>query len=235
MSKIMAQKSVRADGARRLADYLVDEIESGRLHAGYKLPAERELCVTFAASRGSVRRVLSNLKEMGLITQAVGSGTFVADNVAELLPATAYRTPVIEVSPAELMAARLLIEPQMPALIVRHATAADFDRMDECITESERATTIEDFEYWDGELHRVFAIATHNNFFLKILELSTQVREQGEWGRLKKKSLTAERRKKYQEQHREMVIALRDRDEDLSKELITEHLIQVQRNLFSHG
>lgn len=231
----MAQKSVRADGALKLAAYLVEEIESGRLHAGYKLPAERELCETFEASRGSVRRVLSNLKEIGLITQAVGSGTFVADNVAELLPAAVNRPSEIQVSPAELMAARLLIEPQMPSLIVRHATAADFERMDECITRSEQAMTIEDFEYWDGELHKVFAIATHNNFFLKVLELANQVRDQGEWGRLKRKSLTPERRKKYEEQHRAMVIALRDRDEDLSEQLITEHLIQVQQNLFSQN
>lgn len=184
---MVAQKSVRADGARSLAKYLVEEIESGRLAAGHKLPAERELSESFQASRGSVRRVLSNLKEMGLITQTVGSGTFVSDNIGSLIPAVQPPAPSkIQTSPAELMEARLLIETQMPSLIVRYATAADFERMDECITRSEAATTIEDFEHWDGALHQAFAEATHNSFFLKILELTTLVREEGEWGRLKK-------------------------------------------------
>ncbi|WP_223855335.1 FadR/GntR family transcriptional regulator [Pseudomonas oryzihabitans] len=232
MSEAVAQKSVRADGARNLARYLVDEIESGRLAAGQKLPAERVLSETFQASRGSVRRVLSNLKDKGLITQTVGSGTFVAENVQLVLPVVEHAPASVQTSPAELMEARLLIETQMPSLIVRYATAADFAKMEECIVRSEAASTIAEFEHWDGALHQAFAEATHNSFFLKILELTTQIREEGEWGRLKKNSLTPERRRQYEEQHRAIVNALRDRDEQLSRELIEAHLIQVQRNLF---
>src|SRR3546814_2207255 len=92
------------------------------------------------------------------------------------------------------MEARLLIEPLMPSLIVRNASAADFALMQECIEKSEAAQTIEDFEHWDEALHRAFAQATHNSFFLHILDLTNRVREQGEWGRLKRNSLTAERR-----------------------------------------
>jgi len=236
VSEMVAQKSVRADGARSLAKYLVEEIESGRLPAGHKLPAERELSESFQASRGSVRRVLSNLKEMGLITQVVGSGTFVSEDVERLIPQIeAVHPSVIQTSPAELMEARLLIETQMPSLIVRYATAADFEKMDECIGRSEAATTIEEFEHWDGALHQAFAEATHNSFFLKILELTTQIREEGEWGRLKKNSLTPERRTQYEEQHRNIVSALRDRDERLGRELIEAHLLQVQRNLFGRN
>ena len=229
---MVAQKSVRADGARSLAKYLVEEIESGRLAAGHKLPAERELSESFQASRGSVRRVLSNLKEMGLITQIVGSGTFVSDNISQIIPHIETTPSTIQTSPAELMEARLLIETQMPSLIVRYATTNDFDRMAECIDRSEAATTIEEFEHWDGALHQAFAEATHNSFFLKLLELTTQIREEGEWGRLKKNSLTPERRSQYEEQHRAIVNALRDRDERLSRDLIEAHLLQVQRNLF---
>ncbi|MFJ3149619.1 FadR/GntR family transcriptional regulator [Pseudomonas hunanensis] len=229
---MVAQKSVRADGARSLAKYLVEEIESGRLAAGHKLPAERELSESFQASRGSVRRVLSNLKEMGLITQIVGSGTFVSDNISQIIPQIETPPSTIQTSPAELMEARLLIETQMPSLIVRYATSNDFDRMAECIDRSEAATTIEEFEHWDGALHQAFAEATHNSFFLKLLELMTQIREEGEWGRLKKNSLTPARRSQYEEQHRAIVNALRDRDERLSRDLIEAHLLQVQRNLF---
>lgn len=233
MTDLGAQKSVRADGARALAKHLVEEIESGRLAAGHKLPAERELSETFSASRGAVRRVLANLKEMGLITQTVGSGTFVSDDVQTVAPMQVHSpAKAIQTSPAELMEARLLIEPQMPSLIVRYATTADFDRMDECIVRSEAAQTIEEFEHWDGALHQAFAEATHNSFFLKILELTTLIREEGEWGRLKKNSLTPERRSQYEVQHRSIVAALRDRDEVLARQKLEAHLLQVQRNLF---
>jgi DNA-binding FadR family transcriptional regulator len=226
--------SVRAEGAKVLATYLEDAIRSGRLRGGVKLPAERELSEEFGASRGAVRRVLADLKGRGLITQAVGSGTFVLPGAHTPVAARGddKKREVVQTSPAELMEARLLIEPLMPGLIVRYATAVDFAKMMECLDHSEAAGNIEEFEHWDGELHRTFALATHNTFFLRILELTNEVREQGEWGRLKRTSLTPERRAEYEGQHRAIVNALRDRDAALACELLTAHLRQIRHNLF---
>lgn len=237
MSDKTLGKAVRADGARSLARYLQQQIENGSFPAGHRLPTERELSERFGASRGAVRRVLGNFKQQGLITQVVGSGTFVSEEIAELMPqreetSVGARGVAVQTSPAQLMEARLLIEPQMVALIVRYATASDFERMDECIVRSEAATAIEEFEHWDGALHQAFAEATRNSFFLRILELTNVVREEGEWGRLKRISLTPERRKRYEMQHRAIVAALRDRDEGTARALLEEHLREVQQNLF---
>ncbi|WP_415751262.1 FadR/GntR family transcriptional regulator [Burkholderia cenocepacia] len=240
MGEVEATSSVRAAGARALAAYLVEEIATGRMGDGMKLPAERHLSEQFGASRGAVRRVLQDLKDRGLITQSVGSGTYVKAGAALALPksvrtqaqADEQGVSVHQTSPAELMEARLLIEPLMPKLIARNATSADFAKMAECIERSEAAETVEEFEHWDGELHRAFSIATHNSFFMQILELMNRVREQGEWGRLKRLSLTPGRREEYQAQHRAIVEALRDRDAEAAAKVLTEHLGQIQHNLF---
>jgi DNA-binding FadR family transcriptional regulator len=225
----------KAEGAKALSRYLREGIASGTLQAGVKLPAERELSERFGASRGAVRRVLSGFRERGLITQTVGSGTFVAAGAAparDTGAALPVPLPHVNVSPAELMVARRLIEPLMPSLIVRNATAADFAAMQHCIEQSEAADTIADFEHWDGELHKALAVATHNGFFVHILELTQRVRDQGEWGRLKARSLTGERRAQYERQHRALVDALRDRDEAGAQRMLVQHLDQIQRNLF---
>jgi len=65
------------------------------------------------------------------------------------------------------------------------------------------------------------------------MALASRVREQGEWGRLKRDSMTAERRRRYQEQHRQIVAALQDRDEEKARLLLKQHLLQIQQNLFS--
>jgi DNA-binding FadR family transcriptional regulator len=225
----------KAAGAKALSRYLREGMETGQLRAGVKLPAERELSQRFGASRGAVRRVLSGFRERGLIVQAVGSGTFVsgtADATPPVAAAGVLASMDGDVSPAELMEARRLIEPLMPALIARNATAADFATMQECIRQSEAAETIEAFEHWDGELHKALAVATHNAFFVRILDLTQRVRDQGEWGRLKAKSLTTQRRAQYEQQHRALVDALRDRDAAGAARLLIEHLDQIQRNLF---
>jgi DNA-binding FadR family transcriptional regulator len=224
----------KAQGAKALSHYLREGIGSGALGVGVKLPAERELSERFGASRGAVRRVLAGFRERGLITQTVGSGTFVAQAPTPVPTgeATASTSPDGNVSPAELMVARRLIEPLMPGLIVRNATAADFATMQHCIEQSEAAETIEAFEHWDGALHTALAVATHNGFFVRILELTQRVRDQGEWGRLKARSLTGSRRAQYERQHRALVDALRDRDAEAAQRVLIEHLDQIQRNLF---
>ncbi|RCV91582.1 FadR family transcriptional regulator [Billgrantia montanilacus] len=245
----LAESGIRSDGARALAYYVQAEIASGRFPPGHRLPTERELSECFGASRGAVRRVLGHFKTLGAITQVVGSGTFVSECAAELFapprsaPSSASSGGVLsnagsmagQVSPAQLMDARLLIEPQMVSLIVRFATAADFERMDDCLARSEAATSIEEFELWDGALHQAFAEATHNSFFLRILELTNVIREEGEWGRLKRISLTPLRRERYETQHRSIVAALRDRDEETARALLGEHLAEVKKNLFDRG
>ncbi|PLZ02628.1 FadR family transcriptional regulator [Burkholderia sp. WAC0059] len=227
--------AVRAPGARALANYLQQEMAAGRLREGMKLPAERELSERFGTSRGAVRRVLQEFANRGLLSKAVGSGTFVQAAAATVRRPTASAAgddASSQTSPAELMEARLLIEPLMPALIVRNATRSDFLKMDACLAQTEQAQSLEDFEQWDAELHRALAEATHNAFFLKILDLVNAVRSRAEWGQLKRQSLSPARRAEYEAQHREIVAALRDRDAESATATMRSHLLQIRRNLF---
>lgn len=233
MTSGVLELGLRSEGARALAEYLLAEIRSGRIPVGVKLPGERELSQRFNTSRGSVRRVLAALREAGWITQAVGSGTFAARPAHAALADWGGAGPAADqTSPAELMEARLLIEPLMPALIVRNATRADFARMHECLLKGEEAQTIEEFETWDGELHQALAQATHNRFFLQVLALTNRVRQQDDWGTLKRNSLTPQRRAEYERQHREIVAALEDRNAERARQALTSHLTQIQHNLF---
>ena len=56
----------------------------------------------------------------GLIEQGVGSGTFVADDVRDKLPPRASSASMV--SPAELMDARIVLEPVLVDLVVSQGT-----------------------------------------------------------------------------------------------------------------
>lgn len=185
---------------------------------------------SYQVGRSTVRRVLTQMKEMGLITQAVGSGTYVAPDAHDRLPVPTAQPRAT--SPAELMEARMAFEPALIDLVVSNAVAADFDAMEECCRNAEAAATFELFEYWDGALHNAIAAAAHNNFVMSVFNLINDVRERAEWGALKKKSLTPERRQTYQKEHRALVAALRDRDAAAARKLIVAHLVNVRGNLF---
>jgi DNA-binding FadR family transcriptional regulator len=132
------------------------------------------------------------------------------------------------------MEARLRIEPAVAELIVTNATPADFDRMETCIDQAERSATLDEFEMWDAALHHALATATHNRFVIRILEMVAAVREQSEWGKLKDRIVTPERRLTYQREHRAIVEALKARDAERARSSILEHLQHARRNLFGY-
>jgi len=139
---------------------------------------------------------------------------------------------VAHTSPAELMEARLRIEPALAELIVTNATPADFERMETCLDKAERGATLDEFELWDAALHQAIATATHNRFVIRVLDMVTAVRQQAEWGKLKDRIVTPERRIKYQEEHRNIVRALKERDAERARAFIIDHLQHARRNLF---
>jgi len=218
------------DSSALLRETIVDNLKSGTWRAGHRIPTERALCEQFGMGRSAVRRVLAQLKDAGLISQTVGSGTYVTEQAASLLPALAG-APLATTSPAELMEARMALEPAIVEMVVRHATPADFARMTQCCDQAERAATLDEFEHWDGLLHEVIAEAAHNSFIGTVFRLMNQARAQGEWGMLKRKSVTPERRAAYQQEHRALVAALRERDLATALALTREHLVHVRRNL----
>jgi DNA-binding FadR family transcriptional regulator len=219
------------DSTDLLRETLLDNLRSGTWRAKHRIPTERALCEQFGIGRSAVRRVLAQLKEAGLITQTVGSGTYVSDNVQGGLPGLAGGAPLLSASPAELMEARMALEPAIVEMVIRNATPADFARMAQCCDRAEQAGTLDEFEHWDGLLHEVIAEAAHNTFISNVFRLMNQARAQGEWGMLKRKSVTPERRAAYQQEHRQLVAALRERDLATALTHTREHLVHVRRNL----
>jgi DNA-binding FadR family transcriptional regulator len=222
------------DAAAALRDAILDKLSTGAWRPGQRMPTERALAEQYGLGRAAVRGVLRALKQQRLISQTVGSGTYVAEQAPQLLAELRRQGATQATSPAELMAARLMLEPAIIEMAIGNATAADFVRMDECNANAEAATTLEEFEHWDGALHEAIADAVHNSFVTRVFQLMNQARAQGEWGMLKRRSATPERRLEYQQEHRALVAALKDRDAAQARALCLAHLLHVRANLLGY-
>ena len=222
------------DHAAVLRDAILGKLKSGEWRQGHRIDTERQLSESFGIGRSTVRRVLAQLKAAGLITQTVGSGTYVSEDFAPdslghgspLEAAAALATASGSGSPADLMEARLAIEPS-----IRNASQSDFAKMAHCCDMAEAADSMEAFELWDGQLHETIALAAHNSLVTHIFQLINQARAQHDWGALKRHSLTPERRRSYQIEHRRLVGALTDRDLARAVACTRDHLLHVRRNL----
>ncbi|MGO8961564.1 MAG: GntR family transcriptional regulator [Streptosporangiaceae bacterium] len=63
---------------RQIAAWLRDEIASGRIEPGRKIPSEAWLMQAFGVARTTVRRSVAVLREQGLITTVQGRGSYAA-------------------------------------------------------------------------------------------------------------------------------------------------------------
>lgn len=226
-------RDLARSGARRIRDFIGNAAAEGILGPGARLPTERELARRYSVPRNAVRRILAQLEAEGAITRHVGRGTYLAGPPPDERTPLAYDS-VSNTSPAELMEARMRIEPALAELIVTNATPADFERMTSCIEQAEHASTLDEFERWDAALHQAFATATHNRFVIRVLGMVATVREQSEWGMLKDRIVTPERRLMYQQEHRAIVGALKARDAESARACILAHLQHARRNLFGY-
>jgi DNA-binding FadR family transcriptional regulator len=204
--------------------------ESAR--AGGRLPTERELAAEFGVTRTSVRNALAILEAQGRISREVGRGTFLRTAVpSRSAGAGRAGSPTENVGPADVMAARRLLEPQVLPLVVAWATTRDFDEMRRCLEGGESAKTFEEFEFWDFALHHAIVAAGRNELVLEMYSAVESARRGAIWGNMKRRNDSRERRAAYVEDHANLVDALSARDLARAVDVMNTHLARVEANM----
>jgi DNA-binding FadR family transcriptional regulator len=233
----------RAQAAmREIRRYIEGGINKQSFRPGEKLPTEREIANQFGTGRNTVRKMLEILEKEGAIVREIGRGTFVKD---VLTPAAAVKAAVPGLSvgfesmdiaqtasPRDLMEFRLSLEPYVAELSVERANGADIAQMQKAIDQSRVAKSLQQFEDCDDLLHHTIAISTRNPLFAAFAALVTRIRHQGDWGALKKRTLTDKMREVHTSEHVRIVDAIRRRNAHGARAAMEAHLQSVQTMMF---
>jgi len=214
--------------AAQVRRFILNAIEEERLPEGAKLPTERSLVEQLNVTRNAVRNALAALESEGHIRRRVGSGTFVARHSEHHRGDTSAVGPhPAEFSPRQLVEARITVEPQIASLAALNATKADFDRLEECARNYHRADTVADFDVADATFHATIARATNNPLLVRIYQEITIAQTAADWGGLRHRFLTAERRAASRIEHDRILEALRMRDRNEAAEAVGFHLHEI--------
>lgn len=214
-----------------LAQDLRRLIDGGEWGAAGRLPPERALASRFAVARNTIRRALASLEDTGRLTRHVGRGTFIVPQDGKPGAGGAFR--MSEASPRDILETRLIIEPRAAGLAATRASRADLDAISKALDESLAAKDIADFEQWDAQLHLAIFIAAKNEVLIDYCRAISEARNQPQWFELKRRSLTAERRAVYNDQHRSIVTALLERNAKAAVEAMRQHLSTVEDNILA--
>jgi DNA-binding FadR family transcriptional regulator len=196
-----------------------------------RLPPERDLSDALGVSRTELRKALGTLEAEGQIWRHVGKGTFLGSRPVDGftdIAALAKRT-----NPAELMRARLIIEPEIARAAALTATPMHLAEMRTCHVRAREAATWRQYESWDNRLHRTVAEAAQNTPLLGLFDTLNALRRAVTWGRLRTTPVKPSPDHHSFVEHEAIIAAIENRDMSGAAAAMRTHLQSVERNLLN--
>jgi GntR family transcriptional regulator, sialic acid-inducible nan operon repressor len=212
----------------QVAFHLEQQIVSGRLQPGERLPAERDLCQLFGVGRPAIREALISLQKQGLVELRNGaSARVVAASPTDLVAGIAPAVRQMLLSPdgqRNFQRVRAFVEIGLARHAARHATEADLARLEAALEANEAAVDDpERFVATDVAFHFVLAEIIDNPVFTAVHDaLSTWLAEQR---RVTRAAPGAARTACAA--HRRIYEAVRARDPDAAEAAMAEHMDHV--------
>lgn len=171
--KVFARPVSRARLNDEIVTVLQNQILSGALAPGEKIPPERELAETFQVNRATLREALRRLENLELVEIRHGDGLYVKNYLEsgnlDLIKAAA-NLDGREETVLDILEARRYLMPQMAALAAARRTDEDLLELEQAILRTD-LTMLEQ----DIKVHQLIARSTHNllctiglNFFNQI-------------------------------------------------------------------
>ncbi len=220
---------IEGDGGHAALVQLQAYLAQHDLPADSRLPAERELCEILGVSRGDIRKALALLEKEGKIWRHVGKGTFIGSGPIEETVAIAEISG--RTNPADLMRARLIIEPEIAREAALHATQDDILAMRRSLVQTRAAATWRQYENLDNLLHRQIAQASRNTVLLGLFDVLNAIRRAVVWGRLRMEPARPPDDHHSFAEHDRIVGAIGDRDLVGAATAMRTHLQSVERRL----
>lgn len=165
--------------SEKVAESLTSYIFEHKLRPGDKLPSERELGEYFMVSRTVIREAVRSLVGKGLLQSQSGSRLTVAavdtEAVGDLLDLVVRGRAMDDPDAMrgalwKLHEVRSTLEVQIAGLAAERATPAEVEALHEAAKRLEKARNDEARALADVAFHRAIAAATHNEFYVVMLD-----------------------------------------------------------------
>lgn len=151
------------DNTEKVISYIKESIESHKLLAGDRLPAERKLSELLGVSRTIVRQSLQKLELYGIVKTMPQSGTFVSSFPKKQLDLLINNA--IEVGRYDfdsLMSVRVLLEAESLRLCAINHTEQDLENIIAAFTDFEENLNTDRRQEADFNFHLTISKGAHN-------------------------------------------------------------------------
>jgi GntR family transcriptional repressor for pyruvate dehydrogenase complex len=215
----------------KVIDYIKEQIRTGALQIGSKLPAERELSERLGISRNSVREAIRTLDIMGVISSQQGAGNYLIGNFENnLVESISMMFLLNKIDYNQISQLRRGLEMQAIWLAIDHISDQEIEELKRIITLLEKQTE-ENNIILDKKLHYTIAKASRNVLIFDILQALSDLLDKFIYD-LRKEILSEEdSRERLMKAHNDMVMSIVNRDKELAYEAINNHFGTIDEKL----
>ena len=216
----------------KVIEYVETRILAGKLTAGDRLPAERELAQTLNVSRTAVREGIRLLEVIGIVESRRGSGNYIAQRVDQTLEQVLTMMYALDdMRYDEIREFRYAVERQALVLAVRNADAGGKRALQRHLDGLLHAETEEEQAESDRMLHLTLVQMSGNRLVIAnynalnrvinrfILDVRRQIRDESE-----------DEFEAFQNVHRRLVEAVVTGDLAMGKDALEEHFTYIARD-----
>ena len=122
-----------------IAAQMMEQIRSGALRPGDRLPPERTLAEEYGVSRTAIREALRSMEMMGCVESHVGEGTYIkTPSLQEIVDPFSMLIAQNGRMGGDLIEARLILETEIAALAARRRTDEQLSALEKTLAEMRR-------------------------------------------------------------------------------------------------
>lgn len=213
----------------KVIEFVRSEIRRGSLHPGDRLLSERCLADQLRVSRPTVRLAVAQLAAMGILKIRRGVGTFVAGSLPELARSSIDMLGVLHgFNASQMFEARIILEGSAAELAAQRGREEHFRVMAEQVAEMyANCDSPAEYLMHDVVFHRTIATATGNPIIAALMETVSAAVYRDRLSTLERTGNL----KESADLHHEIYRAIRSRQPQRARELMTDHLRRAQASL----
>lgn len=211
-----------------IVQQIKNQIKKGSLKPGEKLPSERELASLLGVSRASVREAIKALSFSGYLEVIQGKGTYILEIATQYDEIVNFFSEFSNYSLDSLMEARIMLEGEFARLAAVNASQKEIEVIERVVNEICNSKDTNTFFVKDLQLHLTIAKATHNPIMNGLMKIIVEMLYKETHKIIE---ISENTRENTIETTRALVKAIKQRDAEKAKELMSEHIRNIRVSL----
>ncbi|WP_194436940.1 FadR/GntR family transcriptional regulator [Vibrio fluminensis] len=224
-----------AENSKRLyvkvANDIIEQVKQGIYQVGDCIPPERKLAEQLGVSRTVVREAMVYLEMQGIADIRKGAGVFIVNDTRSLT----VKNNQPEVTPFEILQARLMIEPQLARFAAENKTPELIEELSNCIKMMESSMFFSEATLRhqasvdaDRQFHKAINRVSDNPLVINFYEELMTLHMAGDmWKRMDELADEPASRGQWIADHKLIFSAIEQGDGDKAYQCIHDHIMNV--------